>query len=127
MRLLDSPLLTVPAFRAMVARELKNKARAGIFCIEAQGRVDIEVDAGWNTATQIPAEQRAAFPLGQSGEFRVCDLIGFHLREKQKNGQHDSRVELFWPLEKRDRAVAQTLRRLQAGTLEFAEDSFDDY
>lgn len=127
MDLLDTPMMNVAAFRAMVARELQNTARGGVYLVDAQGVADISVDAGWQTGARIPAAERAIYPLGQSGEFRVCDLVGFYLRAIGPDKERHPRVQVYWPLTKRDRALKQTLAELRAGTLEIGKSEFPDY
>jgi hypothetical protein len=101
------PLLAHPAYRAQVARQLKNWAHCGTVEILGNGRISI----------QTPAEKReqalftmATLPIGSKQQFRVCDYYAWQL--SQIKGA--PRCELYWPFALRERAVAEVALWLQA-------------
>jgi hypothetical protein len=101
------PLLTHPAYRAQVARQLKNWAHCGTVEILGNSKISI----------QTPVEKReqalftmATLPIGSKGQFRVCDYYAWQL--SQIKGA--PRCELYWPFALRDRAVAEVAFWLQA-------------
>ncbi len=102
------PLLAIPAYRAQVARQLKNWAKCGT----------IEIMANDKTLMRTPLEKiednfsrdAATPPLGFKGDFRVCDFYAWQL--SQIDGA--PRCEFYWPFAKRDRAVDEVSEWLQA-------------
>ncbi len=121
--LIDSPMMQVPAFRAMVARELDNFKSIGEFRVEDdQGKVHVRIEGIWAFYLEIPAAERAAYQAGQTGEIYVSDLLAYKLLEQQKVAPPDVKFELYWPKKQRYSASRQVLDLLKDGKLDFNKD-----
>ncbi len=102
-QLIATNLLRLPAFRQAVLKELANKDHAGTASAERNGTLSKRRGGGTTTwrreewqELDIPAE-------GMSAKFRVCDDIASEIGEHLAGAP---RCELYWPQDKRDRAVA---------------------
>ncbi|HEX8463611.1 MAG TPA: hypothetical protein VF627_03250 [Abditibacterium sp.] len=113
-RLLHSPLIQNPLFQVAVLRELSNKTVIGTL---SQGRID-QIDlkmTAWDWSAQgiiLTAAQRAAFlQRGKSQPLRVCDLVGFWLREdrsaKNSQSRHYPLLDVSLSVSQRDARLSQ--------------------
>lgn len=101
------PLITVPAYRAQAARQLRNWATCGTVEILAGRKMRLRLPAA--TLVETVYSNSARPPVGTKEEFRVCDFYAWQLA----NIQGAPRCELFWPFEKRDLATANVAEWLQ--------------
>lgn len=109
--IIAGPLLTHPAYRAQVARQLKNWSHCGTVEIIGNNRISIQTPV---EKREQPLTAFATLPVGSKEQFRVCDFYAWQL--SQIKGA--PRCELYWPFAKRDRAVGEMALWLQAyGTL----------
>ncbi len=102
------PLLAVPAYRAQVARQLKNWARCGTVEVLSGGKLLIRTPNNKIEESLVRASE--APPLGSKNDFRVCDFYAWQLSKIAGA----PRCELFWGFEKRDRAADDVGEWLQA-------------
>ena len=102
------PLLSVPSYRAQVARQLKNWAKCGT--IETLAGAKVLIRTPNDKAEENLVRAADAPPLGAKNDFRVCDFYAWQLSKIAGA----PRCELFWDFEKRDRAVSDVGDWLQA-------------
>jgi len=97
---LTPDLLRVPAFRKALLRDLTNRKAVGR--VNASNRKGVKVSLDWATTRDryldpdIPDD-------GYVGEFRACDYLAYYFGDG-KFGL--PRCELYWPEDRRDKAVA---------------------
>lgn len=102
---LRSPLIAVPAFRAVVLRALHNQAHAGSFTKNPNG-VWIEP---WSGRGLSFTKDDPAPPSDAVFDFRICDIYANEISYLPGGPE----CSLFWPVEKRDKGVAACIAYLQ--------------
>ena len=121
--LIDSPMMKVPAFRAMVARELNNFHEVGEYRVEnEQGKFHVNITGIWGFDLEIPVAERAQYKTGQTGTIKVSDLLAYQLLKQQKVPPQGVTFQFYWPDDKRYRASREVLRLLQEDKLDFNAD-----
>ena len=80
-RLLTSPLLKLPVFRAMVARELQNQTPVAVLWATSHQEAEIKVTA-WNWSGRPVWLAKNTLERGQSRPLRVADVVGSYLMEQ---------------------------------------------
>lgn len=101
------PLLTVPAFRAQVLRQLRGWAVCGTVEVSPAGKFTARTAHGKFEGTIPPISNTT--PVATKGDFRICDFYAWQLGVI-KGAPH---CELYWPFERRDRVVDSVTRFLQ--------------
>jgi len=109
--LAETPMLGVAGFRERLLVELTDKEKAGSITLYENGCASTELDGGYGSSggdlrcKDDPLAPKPWTPV----PFRVCDYYAFEL------SLHDGlpRCPLYWPLEKRDRAVADCAKLLR--------------
>jgi hypothetical protein len=102
--LLTTPLVSLPAIRKQLLRQLEDQGRAGTVKVTSGGGLSISGDGGWQTGTSLKeVEDPLAPEAGKSLEFRVCDYVAWQL--VRIDGF--PRFELYWPQAKRDETIKQ--------------------
>jgi len=100
-RILETPLLAVPAFRRHLQRHLANKEVIGHVKVRPNGDIDLEVENSWRHSTKTYPNDPLGPQPGAQADFRLCDLYANLL--SQFLGA--PRCELYWPQAERDAAV----------------------
>jgi hypothetical protein len=103
MRVFRTPLFKVAAFRKQLLRKVTDRSEAGAITVRPSGRIDVKVTNGWSTGASARNGGGPVPPAGTTAPFRMCDLYANLLKRAAKDAP---RCELFWPEEKRDKAVA---------------------
>ena len=123
-RLLTSPLVKTPVFRAAVLRELKNQTVIGALVKSSADQAKIKV-AAWKWSDQSVPLRGRALENGESQPLRVCDLVGFWLYEKlpDEDGQPraGSMLDLTLPMALRDARLKQIAAFVAQGRVVAAE------
>jgi hypothetical protein len=101
--LLKTPMVGVAPFREEVERELEERTVCGTVKLYENGNVDLKRN---NSTTQEPSLRWELDPLapavGTEASYRLCDYVAFRL--SQADGFPACRP--YWPLARRDKAVA---------------------
>ncbi len=105
--LLETRLLLNGPFRLLVLSALTNKAKTGAIVLREKGEYEITVKNGSEGGLLKP--DSFAPKIGEAVSYRICDDVAHRL----------SRIEglpvlqLYWPQDKRDKAVAGIIKILQ--------------
>ncbi len=117
-RLLASPLIQTPVFRAAVLRELKNQTVIGALVKSGADQAKIEV-AAWKWSDQSVPLRGRKLENGESQPLRVCDLVGFWLYQKLPDEDGESRagsmLDLTLPTAERDARLKQIAELVAQG------------
>ncbi len=101
--LLTTPLIGMAGFRLELFRGLADKKRGGTITLGKDGYGDLEVENGWPGESGILFRHDPAAPPAGSGiSFRICDLYAWGL----SHVEGFPKCQPYWPLAKRDEAVA---------------------
>jgi hypothetical protein len=93
-----------PEVRKAFLRELGDRKVIGTAEYDNQGRQSYDIPDVTNSSVSGSSRRDAQLPAeGARGRFRVCDWVAFKISETWDAAP---RCELWWPEEKRDRAVA---------------------
>jgi hypothetical protein len=107
-RLLEMPMLGVPAFRKMILAALNDKSRAGTVTILEGGQTKVETTVVWSNGAFADKFDPLTPKPGTRVAFRVCDHYAAAIA-----GSGLPRCRLYWPEAKRDEAVARCAARLR--------------
>ncbi len=109
-RLLASPLLETPLFRAAISRELDNKTVIGTLIARKNGEAEVKVTA-WSWSGQHIYTKTPHLENGVIQPLRVCDLVGFWLMENRPMPSGQTRtyplLDVSLPTAKRDVRLRQ--------------------
>ena len=109
-RLLSSPLVKNPIFKAAIERELKNKTVVGVLRATKKEQAEVKVTA-WDWSGQAVTIGAQKLENGATQPLRVCDLVGFWLVQNRptKAGQDQfyPALEVALPTAKRDARLKQ--------------------
>ncbi|MBX7218599.1 MAG: hypothetical protein K1Y36_01520 [Blastocatellia bacterium] len=108
-RLVRTPLLGMASFRREVGNMLARRELAGTVTIEPNDTCQVTARSGWTTTGQWTSSDIRQFKIGTKTEFRVCDEFA---RELAGLGGAPP-IELYWPLLKRNQAVAECVLMLK--------------
>lgn len=100
--LMTSPLLRVEAFRAAVITALRDRSRNGMIRRSDRRVVQYTLDDGGNESYSSDRPDLDEVEQGVDRPFRVCDHIAWLI----SGIEGSPRCELYWPEDRRDRAVA---------------------
>ena len=98
-----SPLVGVPAFQKQLLAMLDDTSDRGEIKLTSSNYFDLHVTNGWGggyNGVYVPEDLK--INPGSAFKFRTCDLIASQLGTLEGF----PRCELYWPLERRDKAVA---------------------
>ena len=109
-RLLNSPLVKTPIFKAAIARELGNKTPVATLRATKSGEAEIRVTE-WNWSGQTVKLGAMQLENGTSQPLRVCDLVGFWLQENRPSPDGQDRfypaLDVSLPTAERDARLKQ--------------------
>ncbi len=112
--LFTSRLITNPSFCVELLRGLSDTSVAGTVESDAPDGFRFSVENGWGRwqrqAKGDPRIEPALLPSkGETRDFRICDLYAYELSANQDFPA----CELYWPLQKRDAAIAKCAAKLR--------------
>jgi hypothetical protein len=103
--LVTTRLLRLPAFRDAVIKELGNRGGNGTIRVDKYGSMSMDLPDVTNSYGGGSSSRELDIPEGGAGDkFRICDFVAWKISEKVPGAP---RCELYWPEEKRDKAVAE--------------------
>ncbi len=100
--IINSPLLGVAPFRALVLAGLADKAEVGTIITDHAGKIAIGVDDGWITMPAPPMDDPLRPRASTKMPLRMADLYAWKLEGLGGT----PRLEMYWPEAKRDESVA---------------------
>lgn len=112
-------LVRLPAFRALLAKALEDQSVAGSVRILGNGRYEVRDNAGRITAFRRPSEDKL-LDAKDADVLRYCDFVAPGLG----NWDGIPKLELFWPLEERDAAIATGLAAMKEDSAAFNKREF---
>ncbi len=101
--LIATNLLRQPVFRKAVLKELDNRVGEGTVQVRPDGRVEIRRRNSTEARGGGSVRELDVPEGGVNQTFRVCDFVAWQICEKFDAAP---RCELYWPEERRDKAVA---------------------
>ncbi|MBO0697487.1 MAG: hypothetical protein J2P46_03770 [Zavarzinella sp.] len=103
--LIPTNLLRLPAFRAAVIKELGNKGGNGTIRVDKYGSMAMDLPGVTNSYGGGSGSRELDIPEGGAGDrFRVCDFVAWKIADEIEGAP---RCELYWPEDRRDKAVAE--------------------
>lgn len=120
--LIDTPLVTLAAFRGAIQRELNNKTPIGTLKYEAKAQFRVTFRSGDGTDGQVAPAERTAPRAPDKAPIRVADVVAARVLEWRGPQYRYPMVEFWWPQTRRDHAIALVKARFQNGKYTFDTD-----
>jgi hypothetical protein len=109
-KLACSPLVRVAGFRQALLSRLGDKGKGGTFRVEEERSLRMSLAGDVLDDGSVGADDPEAPAEGTAGEFRVCDYLA---RAVALGHNEAPRCELYWPVRRRDAAVAACIAYLK--------------
>jgi hypothetical protein len=101
--LVETPLIGVEVYREQLLKGLHNKDVAGRICITKDGYIDFGAHSTYRQGGLIWKVDPLAPKVGEILTYRKCDLTAKTLSPLEGT----PKCELYWPQEKRDKAIEE--------------------
>ena len=119
-RLYASPMVVTAGFRAGLLEGMANKARMGTVRRDRGLALLYRTPNGWEEGFACRQEDADSLELGMERPFRVCDYLAWQVSSIEGS----PRCELYWPEDRRDRAVQACAAFLKRYRERFTGDPF---
>ena len=100
--LAETELIRTSGMNKQIVKALADKRVAGKLVRKSDTNASIDMVAGWGTGTD-PSKDPLAPPVGTTLDIRACDYLAWILSKRQGA----PKLELYWPLADRDRALVE--------------------
>lgn len=107
--LLQTPLIRLAGFRKQLIRLLDDTSQAGVLKITATGELTISSDVVTGSWSRFDPHDATAFWPAGVFEFRIADYWAWKLFQAGVTQE----CQLYWPLARRDGAIAQARKVLE--------------
>ncbi len=101
--LIASPMVEVPAFRAMLLGALGDRSPVGKARVGDNGGVSLQFDGGFSMSRSTPKDDRDAPPRGTEGPIRMADVYAWQLATLEGAPAFNP----CWPESRRDAGLAE--------------------